>query len=623
MSQDPESTPRPNIFRALYHELNRRGVLRVAGLYIVASWAAIQASDTLYEPLGFKTSPVRTVIVIALVGFPIAVAGAWFFNLTRDRERSSELTAAQYRIAFAASGAFALVILLFGGWLALRPAGESKKEDVRPTALQPDHIAVLYFTTKGKVDPQDDYLADALTETLIDQLAKQDSIFIISSNGVKQYRNTAVTPDSIAKSLNVGTIVSGSVWATPDSIHVNVSMVTPDGRVQAAREVVVKRGETFALVDNVVRQVSDELRSRIGERMNIERWRRETQNDSAWSLVQRAYKLEKDAHEALDRGAPQVALRFLVDADSLVANAERLDVDFSHATIARGWLAYFRAFTWFHPAIHDTARVRTSILQGYGHAARALVRHPGDPQALEVRGGLATLEMQLLHPVGQPRAALVAQAEADLRTAGMKDPGRARALSNLSALLYDRGDYAEAQSFAQQAYAADSYLEDKSVLNRLFVTSFEQGRDEDARTWCNEINRRDGGDMPAVFCLLQQMAFSTLEKTPSIPKAWGARANLKIAPQLIAFYEPHLDMLTATVIARAGRPDSARAVIARAASKKSPDPELLLLEAGARVQLKQRPEAKALVDRYIDINPAKKTALMTSRRFASLYTTPQ
>src|SRR4051812_26930608 len=99
--EEPSRPPhQAELLRSLYQELKRRSVLRVGGLYIVAAWVAIQASDILYQPLGLERSPVRLIFVAALIGFPVALAAAWFFNVTRDRhESSSALTRRQSRLA--------------------------------------------------------------------------------------------------------------------------------------------------------------------------------------------------------------------------------------------------------------------------------------------------------------------------------------------------------------------------------------------------------------------------------------------------------------------------------------------------------------------------------------------
>src|SRR5690606_19997716 len=58
-------------------------VLRVAGVYLVTAWLAIQVADAVFEPLGLPAWALKFVIVLAALGFPVACALAWAFDVTR------------------------------------------------------------------------------------------------------------------------------------------------------------------------------------------------------------------------------------------------------------------------------------------------------------------------------------------------------------------------------------------------------------------------------------------------------------------------------------------------------------------------------------------------------------
>src|SRR5256885_17124953 len=70
--------------------------------------------------------------------------------------------------------------------------------------LDPRHIGVLYFEDQSR-DSSLGYLADGLTEALIDQLDQVRSLEVISRNGVAPYRHGTASRDSIARALAVGT----------------------------------------------------------------------------------------------------------------------------------------------------------------------------------------------------------------------------------------------------------------------------------------------------------------------------------------------------------------------------------------------------------------------------------
>ena len=73
-----------------FAELRRRKVVRVAVVYIVIAWLLIQVADATFEPIGLPTWANRLVIVLAVLGFPLACGLAWAFDVTpRGIERTS------------------------------------------------------------------------------------------------------------------------------------------------------------------------------------------------------------------------------------------------------------------------------------------------------------------------------------------------------------------------------------------------------------------------------------------------------------------------------------------------------------------------------------------------------
>src|SRR5512138_1044747 len=65
-----------------FAELRRRKVMRVSGVYLVAAWLAIQVADAVFEPLGLPAWSLKLVILLAALGFPLACALAWAFDVT-------------------------------------------------------------------------------------------------------------------------------------------------------------------------------------------------------------------------------------------------------------------------------------------------------------------------------------------------------------------------------------------------------------------------------------------------------------------------------------------------------------------------------------------------------------
>jgi TolB-like protein len=65
-------------------ELRRRQVCRTITMYSVALWMVCQIVDVISPQLGLPVWTVKFVIVLGLIGFPIAIILSWLFDITRD-----------------------------------------------------------------------------------------------------------------------------------------------------------------------------------------------------------------------------------------------------------------------------------------------------------------------------------------------------------------------------------------------------------------------------------------------------------------------------------------------------------------------------------------------------------
>src|SRR5216117_2533021 len=102
----------------------------------------------------------------------------------------------------------AAAVAVVGGYLVVRSLGPARVASVG--GPDPRHLAVLYFADDTK-DHTLSYLADGLTEALIEELRQVPSLTVISRNGVAPYRDPGIPADSVARALKVGTIVRGDV----------------------------------------------------------------------------------------------------------------------------------------------------------------------------------------------------------------------------------------------------------------------------------------------------------------------------------------------------------------------------------------------------------------------------
>ena len=507
-----------------------------------------------------------------------------------------------------------------GRWAWARWSG-SPSLPVPAARLDPTHVAVLYFEdlSEGRTLR---HVAGGLTEDLIDQLGQVDALRVISSSGVAPYRERSVPLDSIARTLGVGTIVTGSVGRSADRLRVAVRLIDAANGNQLRSQTLERPwGDLFVLRDAVAQQVSRFLREELGQEVQLRQRRAATGSVAAWELVQRAQRQWDDARALRVSGDEGGADALLATGDSLLARAEAYDPAWVEPVLLRGWLAAERASLL---GVGSGAPRPFWIRVGLEHAERALARRPAYPPALELQGTLLAKQWLLTQAGGG--AGAVDAAERDLRAAAVPaNPSQGRAWSALSQLLQARGKVAEANLAAERAYRADAFLRDAAeIVYRLYYTSSDLDRQADALRWCSEGRARFPGDWRFAYCQLAMLLWPGGER-PDVDRAWGLVADLErlSTPADRAAYTPRWHLLVAGVLARAGRPDSARAVIGRSRAAAPNDPEMDYNEAVARTLLGERARALSLLGSYLKAMPQVRDYLGADPAFRGLRDDPR
>lgn len=496
-------------------------------------------------------------------------------------------------------------------------------------ALPLSSIAVMYLedrSPRGKLS----YLSAGLTEDLIDQLADVKSLRVISPDGVRPYRGQNVPVDSIADALHVGTLVTGTVDQTGERLRASVRLTDVATSTQIFSGTFEKSlGNVLELRDELSEEIARQLRIRLGDAVQLMERRAGTRNPAAWDLVHRAEELRNRALE-LGYSESPLARQLLQEADTLLDRAARLDSKWVEPTVLRGWLAYDQADR--AADVMDTTRAAITAIErrigaGVGFANQALRQSPGNPHALELRGTLLYRSWALTGLYGiRDTAGKLELAERDLRgAAGVAGRHHARALSTLSAVLEFSGKVAEANLAAEQAYEADAYLRDAStIMFRVFNTSLDMKNFEAAQRWCDRGRRAFPRDWTFLICQLSLLGWSPLVLANG-DKAWAVLRQLdSVAPaEALIWIKPQMTMMVAAVLARAGLPDSAGQVIARAKADAPADPQLPYYEALARVRLQQPAAAAALLQQLLQRSPNLGKFLRSRSAFQPLWNDPR
>ena len=268
-----------------FDEVKRRKVYRVAAAYIIAAGGAIQLASASFPAWELPNWALRLVIVLFLLGFPIALMLAWAYDITAQGIRVTPTTAAPRThrrrnvIMLVASG---VVISAAAGFFLL-PGVSARKID--------KSIAVLPFENLSD-EKENAYFADGIQDDVLTNLSKIGDLKVISRTSVMPYRGKASNVREIGKALGVATILEGSVRRIGNRVRVNVQLINADTDEHLwAEDYDRDLTDVFAIQTDLAQKIVRELQAKLSpiEKAQIER--KPTENSQAYLAFVQAHDL--------------------------------------------------------------------------------------------------------------------------------------------------------------------------------------------------------------------------------------------------------------------------------------------------------------------------------------------
>src|SRR6266446_5977195 len=151
-----------------FAELKRRNVYKVAIAYAVVAWLLMQVASQIFPFFEIPNWAVRLVVLLLVIGFPVAMILAWAFELTPEgikrTESADELPkrSARSRVwlyVMVVAAAISISLFFFGRYTA------TSKQSVS-AELPAKSIAVLPFENLSR-DPDNAYFADGIQEEIL------------------------------------------------------------------------------------------------------------------------------------------------------------------------------------------------------------------------------------------------------------------------------------------------------------------------------------------------------------------------------------------------------------------------------------------------------------------------
>lgn len=581
-----------------FRELKQRRIVQILVSYAVSGWVAMEVVGALVERSVLPEITYRVGLVIYLGGLVVAGIAGWYHG-EKGHQRATRT-----EIVLLAVAVLVTLSLAFRTGRDFQAARTAERA-ATSGSLELSRVAVLYFRDLSR-DGELGYLADGITEWLIERLEGVGSLDVVSREGVDPFRDGSLPRDSIASILSVGTLVEGSVEPRGEELRVTVTLFDGESGAEINRETLDRdAGDLFVLQEEVSEEVEDLLRVWLGTELQLRRVRRGTESLAAWTDLQRGQRARRDAEERLGAGDVPGFIADVQRADSLYAAAEAADPAWAEPTVGRALVAS----RWAElSAGEDPAEAREYMDRARLGISRALQKEPSNARALYVQGTVEYLTWLLgLADTPAEGERAFQRARESLEGAVAAEPTLASAWNTLSILYSQIPDLVEANLAARRALEADEFLRSgDGVLRRLYATSYDLEQFREAIRYCDQGHARFPDDPTFTECRLWLMAAPrALEPDPA--EGWRlVDEHLALLPESQRpYYRIQDHLVMGQVLARAGLPDSARAMVSRARAGPELDParELLGMEALVHLALDDPDTALARLRVYLTASP--------------------
>jgi TolB-like protein/tetratricopeptide (TPR) repeat protein len=300
-----------------FAELKRRKVYSVAIAYVVGGWALAQGLAQVLPVFDTPNWVVRFLVVLIVLGFPVALTLSWFFDFTRYGIVRTPDRAPQFRV-----------------------------DPVDPSVSQEKSIAVLPFKDLS-AGPERDYLGEGIAEEILTALSKVDNLRVAARRSSFWFKDRDAELSEVASKLNVEHVVEGSIRRDGNRIRVTAELTECCEGFTLWSETFEREFQgIFALQDEITCSIVEALKLKL----EIAPVTSRAQSMEAYDLyLQGLFLSDKSGEEALRK-----SLEFFEQA---------LDKD---PRFARAWTGIAKSWLWlsdvYVPPLEGYSKVREAAL---------------------------------------------------------------------------------------------------------------------------------------------------------------------------------------------------------------------------------------------------------------------
>ncbi len=434
-------------------ELSRRRILQTLGLYAASAWLTIEVASEVFDAFGVDKSALRTVMLVALAGFPVVMLIAWRYNLTRRGFERTDGGGA----GFAAFAGLVAMVTIAVGFVVVRLSPVVTLAAGPP----PTSVAVLAFRNMTG-DPANDYLGDGVSEEILNSLAQLPTLHVAARTSSFSFRDKNVDIPTVARSLNVRHVLEGSVRRDADTLRVTAQLIDSTSGFHIWSDNFDSAGTNLLSIQTeIARRIATRLQASLAPDERVD-------TPGAVATDVGAYDLYLLGRHHLSRRTPES----LAAARGFFERAVAVDPDFAaaHAGLSDAWVMSID---------YAGVDVPDAVSHAEPSVRRALALDPDLPESV------ASLCLLKFNQGDLDSAARACRRAVELR------PNSAQYLMWLANALSDGGDPAAAWPLYRRALELDPL--NTVVMLNLAETETQLLRFDEANRLLDRVRELDPG----------------------------------------------------------------------------------------------------------------------------------
>ena len=351
-------------------ELRRRHVYRAVGAYAISAWFVVQIADVVLPALFAPEWVLSVLVVLAILGVPVAVILAWVYDITPTgvvRTGPAPETTDRSERPFRWTGRWIDYVIICGllgilGWVLI-----SNHSVTEPALRDTPSIAILPFTD---LSPERDsaYFSDGMAEAIMDSLARVPSLQVTARTSSFAYRHVDTDVREVARLLGVGNLLEGSVRRSGEQVRISTRLIDgQSGRNLWSQTYDARLDDVFAVQDSISRAIAKVLEVQLGGAAVVER---PTHDQIAYDLYLkgRALLRQEPTPESTNQAIEQFSLALQRDPAFGLAQASLCTAHWQQYETTRETRHVERALATCERArLQDPMRAETQIALGWIH----------------------------------------------------------------------------------------------------------------------------------------------------------------------------------------------------------------------------------------------------------------